>query len=221
MDYAIQVLTALDTITRYGLPITFFISSLAFITGLLIGVILVFLHSFGGSIAEALIGSLVTILRAIPPVLMLFIVFYGFPFLGISVDRYTAAILGLGFISSAYQSQILRSSVEAVTARQFEAALSIGLSRWEAYISVIIPQALRLSIPGLVNEFTIVLKDSSLAYAIGVVEVFTKADQIARARFDYLAPMTAAAILYFVICFTLSRFASYMYRKLRELGYGV
>jgi len=221
MDYIMEILTALDNIARYGLPLTFFISSLAFIAGLLIGILLVFLHSFGGVIAQAVIGPLVTILRALPPVLMLFIVFYGFPALGISVDRYTAAILGLGLISSAYQSQILRSSVEAVTARQYEAALSIGLSKWEAYFSVIMPQALKLSIPGLVNEFTIVLKDSSLAYAIGVVEVFTRADQIARARFDYFAPMTAAAILYFVICFTLSRFAGYLYGKLRELGYGV
>ncbi|MEM1740713.1 MAG: ABC transporter permease subunit, partial [Desulfurococcaceae archaeon] len=88
------------------------------------------------------------------------------------------------------------------------------------YTSVVFPQALRLSLPGLINEYTIILKDSSLAYAIGVVEAFTQAVHIAQARLEYFSPLIAVALIYLLICFSLSQIINYIYLKLRVLGYG-
>lgn len=215
-----QLLTALIIIVRYGLSNSILVSTLAFFLGLILGLILVFIEVLGGRLASSTVNLLVVILRGIPPVLLLFIIFYGLPSIGISLNNVVSAIIGLGLISGAYQSQILRSSIQAVAARQMEAALSIGLSKWSAYASVIFPQALRLSLPGLVNEYTIILKDSSLAYAIGVVEAFTQAVHIAQARFEYFNPLLAVALLYLAICFSLSQIVNYIYLKLRVLGYG-
>lgn len=215
-----ELATALIIIVRYGLSNSIIVSALAFFLGLILGFFLVFIEVLGGRSASLLVNSLVTILRGVPPVLLLFIIFYGLPSLGVSLNNITSAIIGLGLISSAYQSQILRSSIQVVVARQMEAALSIGLSKWSAYTSVILPQVLRLSLPGLVNEYTVVLKDSSLAYAIGVVEAFTQAVHIAQARFEYFTPLLAVALLYFIICFSLSQVVNYIYLKLRVLGYG-
>lgn len=220
MSFTEQVSTALVVIATRGLPVTLLISTLSFLLGLCLGSLLAFLQILGGNIAERISGLIVTILRGIPPVLLLFIIFYGFPALGLRLDRNSAAILGLGLISSAYQSQVLRSSAQSISARQLEAALSIGLSKWGAFAWVIFPQAIRLSVPGLINEFTIIFKDTSIAYSIGVVEMFTQATQIAQARFEYTAPLTAVALLYLAICFSISQLINVLYKKLRELGYG-
>lgn len=215
-----QTLTAFIIIVKYGLANSVLISVLAFFLGLILGLILVFIQVLGGRLASSAVNFIVIILRGIPPVLLLFIVFYGLPSMGIKLNNVVSAIIGLGLISSAYQSQVLRSSIEAVAARQMEAALSIGLSKWSAYKSVIFPQALRLSLPGLVNEYTIILKDSSLAYAIGVVEAFTQAVHIAQARLEYFTPLIAVALTYLAICLSLSQVMNYIYLKLRVLGYG-
>lgn len=220
MDYVEQIASALKFIAEYGLPNTFILSFSSFFLGLAVGVVLVFIQVFGGSVAAKVVGALTTVLRAIPPVLLLFIIFYGLPVTGMRLDGIVAAVLGLGLISSSYQSQILRSSIEAVASRQYEASLSIGLSRWQAFTSVILPQAIRLSIPGLMNEFTIVFKDTSLAYVIGVAEAFTRAELLARARMDYFTPLVAVALLYLAICLSISYSANLIYRKLRVLGYG-
>ncbi|MEM1638752.1 MAG: amino acid ABC transporter permease [Desulfurococcaceae archaeon] len=215
-----QTLVAFIVIVRYGLANTILVSTLAFFLGLALGLILVFVQVLGGRLASSTVDSIVVILRGIPPVLLLFIIFYGLPSIGIKLNNVVSAIIGLGLISSAYQSQVLRSSIETVAARQMEAALSIGLSKWSTYTSVVFPQALRLSLPGLINEYTIILKDSSLAYAIGVVEAFTQAVHIAQARLEYFSPLIAVALIYLLICFSLSQIINYIYLKLRVLGYG-
>lgn len=220
MGFIEDLASALTFIAVRGLPYTFLISTSAFAVGLLLGVALGFAQTLGGLNTRRFVDAFVTVLRGIPPVLFLFIIFYGFPSFGVRLSNVSVAILGLGLISGAYQSQILRSSIETVSARQFEAALSIGLGRWSAFSNIVLPQALRLSLPGLVNEYTILVKDSSLAYSIGVVEMFTQADFIARARFDYLAPLTAVALLYLVVCFSFSQLVNLMYSRLRVLGYG-
>lgn len=216
-----QLLTALAFIATKALPNTLFLSASAYMLGLVLGLLLAFLQVLIGGPASRCVDAVVSLLRGIPPVLLLFIVFYGFPAIGVRLNNVASAIIGLGLISGAYQSQILRSSIEAVAARQLEAALSIGLSSWSAFSSVIFPQAIRLSLPGLLNEFTILLKDTSLAYSIGVVEMFTQAVHIAQARFEYVAPLTAVAVLYLAICFSISQMVGTLHRKLEVLGYGV
>jgi polar amino acid transport system permease protein len=221
MDFVDQLVTAIAVIATRGLPNTIFLSASAYAFGLCLGLLFAFIQVLVKGPAGRAVDTVVTVLRGIPPVLLLFMIFYGLPALGVRLNNVISAIIGLGLISGAYQSQVLRSSIEAVSARQLEAALSIGLDSWGAFSSIIFPQAIRLSLPGLVNEFTILLKDTSLAYSIGVVEMFTQAVHIAQARFEYVAPLSAVAILYLVTCFSISQSVNVLYGKLRVPGYGV
>jgi|YelNatPaOPRAMG01_1025707.scaffolds.fasta_scaffold12749_9 polar amino acid transport system permease protein len=221
MDFVDQLVTAIAVIATRGLPNTIFLSASAYAFGLCLGLLFAFIQVLVKGPAGRAVDAVVTVLRGIPPVLLLFMIFYGLPALGVRLNNVISAIIGLGLISGAYQSQVLRSSIEAVSARQLEAALSIGLDSWGAFSSIIFPQAIRLSLPGLVNEFTILLKDTSLAYSIGVVEMFTQAVHIAQARFEYVAPLSAVAILYLVTCFSISQSVNVLYGKLRVPGYGV
>lgn len=210
-----QLFQTISFIALNGIANTFLLSFGAFALGLALGSLLAFLQVLGAGFLAKVIDYVTRILRSIPPVLMLFIVFYGF-----RIDNVVAAIVGLGIISSSYQSQIFRGIIEAVAARQLEAAFSIGFSRWDAFRNVIFPQVILLSIPALLNEFTTILKDSSIAYAIGVVEIFTVAINLANARMEYTLPLISVSILYIIICLSISYLANLIHKKIALLGYG-
>lgn len=194
---------------------TFIISTGAFLLGLVISSLMVFAQIFIGGMVNRFIDVATRVLRSIPPILMLFLIFYG-----LKLNNIISAIIGLGIISSSYQLQILRGIVEVVSARQLEAVFSIGLNKWKAFKYVILPQTLLLSIPALLNEFTIVIKDSSIAYAIGVVDMFTTAVNIANARMEYAVPLICIALIYLIICYTISYISNLIHRKIIVLGYG-
>ncbi|MEM4441352.1 MAG: amino acid ABC transporter permease [Ignisphaera sp.] len=194
---------------------TFILSVGGFSLGLFLGALAAFVQVFIGGAYSKVIDYVNRIIRSIPPILMLFIVFYG-----LKLNNIASAIIGLGIISFSYQSQIFRGIIEAVAARQLEAALSIGLDRWKAFRYTILPQVIVLSIPALLNEFTILLKDSSIAYAIGVVEMFTVSINIANARMEYVIPLASVAILYLIICYTISFVSNLIHKRISSLGYG-
>jgi len=188
--------------------------------GFALGVPMAFAEVLGPRPVQAVIKWVGRIIRGIPLLVLLFMIFFGFPNLGITLPPVPSAILAIGIRSAAYQAQLFRGAIEGVGYGQLEAALSIGLSRWGAFRHVILPQALRLAIPGWVNEFTIVLKDTSLAYAIGVTEVFTQAVHVAQVILDYLTPLLVVAAIYFSITFTASRLAEAVYRRVSIPGLG-
>jgi polar amino acid transport system permease protein len=203
-------------IVSKGLVASIYLTIGSFFIGLGLGSIIAFLQIIVGGITFKILNIIVRILRSIPPILVLFLIFYG-----LKINSYEAAIIGLGLISASYQSQILRGVVESVIARQFEAALSIGFSRWEAYIYIVVPQALLASIPALLNEFATLLKDTSIAYAVGAKEMFTLAINIANARMEYAVPLISVSIIYLAICLFISSVSNYLVDKLKYIGLGV
>ncbi|MEM2229321.1 MAG: amino acid ABC transporter permease [Ignisphaera sp.] len=194
---------------------TFVLSVGGFSLGLFLGTLIAFVQVFIGGVYSKVIDYVNKTIRSIPPILMLFIVFYG-----LKLNNIASAIIGLGIISFSYQSQIFRGIIEAIAARQLEAALSIGLDRWKSFRYIILPQVIVLSIPALLNEFTILLKDSSIAYAIGVVEMFTVSINIANARMEYVIPLASVGILYLIICYTISFVSNLIHKRIGSLGYG-
>ena len=134
--------------------------------------------------------------RGVPALVLLFLFFFGTAQFGLDIDAFTAAVLALGFRSSGYQSQIFRGAIQAIPQGQMMAARSVGLSRPQAIAYVILPQALRLAIPAWSNEFSSVIKDTTLAYAIGVNEVLRHARYIMVRHYELamLAYITVALI---------------------------
>ncbi len=203
-----------------GLINTIILTFVGIAIGTALGAVLAFMEVMGPPSLSRVIGWVTRIIRGIPLLVILFLIFYGFPRLGIPLPPLPSAMLGIGIRSGVYQSQLFRGSMEAVGRGQLEAAFSIGLSKWGAFKHVILPQAVRLMIPGWVNEFTIVLKDTSIAYAIGVTEIFTEAVHVAQVVLDYLPPLLIVAAMYFTICYSVSHISDRLYRKFMIPGLG-
>ncbi|MEC9489203.1 MAG: amino acid ABC transporter permease [Halanaerobium sp.] len=169
--------------------------------GLGLGLLLALPLSFGQIYGSLLVRSLVSIyeriLRSIPLLVILFLIFYGFPRVGIRFSPFIACVLGIGLRSSAYQSQIFRGAIQSVEGGQLKAALSLGMSRMKAFIFIILPQAIRIAIPPWANEFTIVLKDSSMAYALGVIELLRQGRYIISTSYEPMVIFITVAVIYF------------------------
>jgi polar amino acid transport system permease protein len=159
------------------------------------------------------------VFRGIPLIVIFILIYFGLTPVGIILDAFSAAIIGLALHSTAYQIQIYRSAINAIPEGQIIAARSLGMSKIKAMRYVILPQMLRLSIPGWSNEFTIVLKDTSIAIAIGVVELMRQGRYvIIREPQTALYILLIIALIYFIIVFTINRGLSYLEKKYRISG---
>lgn len=163
----------------------------------------------------------VDVIRGTPLLVQLFIIYFGLPFIGIKFPATISAILAVGIHSSAYQAEILRGGIQSIPKGQTEAARATGMTHLQAMRYVILPQSLRLIIPPMTNEFIIVIKDSSLAYAIGVVELTKLGYQLNGDYFEPFLIFTFVALVYLIITFSTSTVMKQVERKFRIPGYGV
>ncbi len=197
-----------------GTAITVAVTLVALPLGLMLGLGLALLHVYGGRVFNLLVTIYSVVMRGVPPVVLLFILFFVFSG-AINLSPFLAGSLALGIISSAYQTEILRGAILSVSGGQMLAARAVGMSRVQAIRYVVLPQALRLAIPPWSNEASIVLKDSSLVYAIGVAEVLRRAQQLSAASQQPFIAFGAAALIYFVLVFTTNRLLDLLERRTR------
>jgi polar amino acid transport system permease protein len=194
---------SLLTILHYlipGLGITVSVTLVALSIGFVIGTGMAVLRIYGGRFFSPMAAGYSIVVRAVPVVVIIFILFFVISE-WVDLSPFLSGAIALGFASGAYQSEIFRGAILSVPPGQMIAARAIGMSRFTAIRSIILPQAIRLAIPAWSNEFTLVLKDSTLVYVIGVPELLRRAQWIsARTLEPFLAFGTAAA---FYIAFTL------------------
>ena len=222
-----EISNALFFIIRVGLFNTIYITIIGLIIGLAIGLILAIMRVYGGKELYWLAGGYEKIFRGIPLIVLIYIFAYGLPGLFWylkPLDRLLpSVILALGIRSGAYQSQIFRGAILSVNPGQMEASLSLGMNKIQSFHHIILPQALRLAIPGWSNEFAIVIKDSSFAGVAGLVVELTKAAYIwgNRSVNLFTLSMGIIAIIYFIITFPVTRLlGERQTKKLKELGMG-
>ncbi len=162
-------------ILRDGLPTTIFLTVGLLGVGLLLGFPIAFTQVYGYRPLRWLCKGYEQFFRGIPALVLILIFHSGLArSFHILLPTFTSALIALGLRSSAYQSQIFRGAIQSVGRGQMVAARSIGMSKWQAIRHIILPQAFRLSIPPWTNEYSSVLKDTSLASAIGVMELMKK-----------------------------------------------
>jgi len=137
--------------------------------------------------------------RGIPEIVLLMLVYFGLRQFGVALSPFVAAVIALGLRSSAYQSQIFRGTIQSVGQGQTLAALSLGMTHFGAIRRVVLPQALRFSVPSWSNEFTSALKDTTLAYTIGVVEVLREARYLVAREFELALPAFIVVALLFLV----------------------
>ncbi|MEA1964184.1 MAG: amino acid ABC transporter permease [Candidatus Aerophobetes bacterium] len=191
--------------------------------GLILGIPLAFGQVYGNRlITTTILSPFVKVFRAIPALVLLFLFFFGSAFFGIELSAFTAAILAIGLRSTAYQSQIFRGAIQSVGGGQMMAARSVGMSKLKAIRYIVLPQALRLSIPPWTNEYAGVLKDSSLAYAVGVTELMRQGRYIVARTFgNALLVYSVCAIIYFILVYTGNKFLGFLEEKYKMPGYEV
>lgn len=157
----------------------------------------------------------VELLRGTPLLIQLFILFYGLPHAGVRLAPWLAAVIGLGLNYSAYEAENYRAGLQSVPKGQTEAALALGLSRWQALRHVVLPQALRVILPPVTNDFISILKDSSLVSVITMVELTKVYGQLASTYYDWLGLGLLTAAMYFLIGLPFVWMARVVEKKMR------
>jgi polar amino acid transport system permease protein len=199
-----------------GLGVTVGVTLIALALGFALGTSSAVMRVYGNRFATGLAAAYSTVVRAVPVVVIIFILFLVIAKF-VDLSPFLAGALALGFASGAYQSEIFRGALLAVPPGQMKAARAIGLSRLKAIRFIIMPQALRLAIPAWSNEATLVLKDSTLVYVIGVPEILRQAQYVSARTLQPFLAYAAAAAIYLAMTFLLIRVLQAVERRHRLL----
>jgi len=167
--------------------------------GLVIGLALTVFGLVQWKAARAILAAYTYVFRSIPVLVLLFIVFFGLPGAGIRIPPFLSMVLTLGLVSGAYLAEIFRGAIAAVSQDEILAAEAAGMGRWQSFYYIILPQMLRISIPGMINEFTSILKYTPFAYTVGIPEIMKEAMSLAALTLRGLEVYLAVGIIYFVI----------------------
>ncbi|MBN2034724.1 MAG: amino acid ABC transporter permease [Deltaproteobacteria bacterium] len=219
----LEYLTAIGDALPYllqGSLVTIALVVGAMALGLVIGILLAVGLVYGPPYIRALFSMYVWFFRGVPLLVLLFLFYFGlFTLVGINISAFTAAVIVLGLISSAYQSQIFRGGILSLPEGQLKAARALGMSDGKAICSIVLPQALRLSIPGWSNEYSIVLKDSAIAYALGVAEVMARAHFVASRTYQHLPLYFTAGVIFLILTYMGTKALRVLEERLRIPGY--
>jgi|TARA_B110000003_G_scaffold221193_1_gene221137 His/Glu/Gln/Arg/opine family amino acid ABC transporter permease subunit len=161
-------------------------------------------------ILGTIIAVYISFIRGTPILIQIFLVYYVLPVIGLNIGPISAGIIALTLNSAAFIIEILRGGLASVSKGQFEAARSLGLSGFALWFKVILPQTFMASIPPLVNEFTQLLKATALLSTITVVELMRVSQQIYSNNYHPIEVLTGAFVMYFLMCFVVSRSASWL-----------
>jgi cystine transport system permease protein len=198
------MLDSLGPLLWAGLIFTIPLTLLSFVLGLSLGLVTAVTRLFAAKPLVMIARFYVWIIRGTPLLVQLFVIFYGLPSLGILLDAFPAALIGFTLNVGAYTSEIIRAAIQSVPRGQWEAGYSIGMSWSQVMRRTILPQATRVAIPPLSNTFISLVKDTSLAAAITVPELFQTAQRIVATSYEPLILYIEAAILYLAMSSVLS-----------------
>ena len=187
-----------------GVKVTIPLTLAAFSTGLLIAFLVALMQIAKVPVMKRLVRVYIWIIRCTPMIVQLFIVYFGLPTIGIRFSSFTSAWIVMSLSIGAYCSETVRAAIESVPVGQLEACYCDGLTFWQAMIHVIVPQALRTAFPPLSNSIIGLVKDTSLAYSVALVEILATAQRIAARTYDYFWLYLEAGLIYLIFCSVLT-----------------
>lgn len=182
-----------------GVSYTVLVTLVCSLTGLVVGLILSSLRRLNFKGINPLIDAYAYVFRGVPVLVLLFIVYFGLPGIGFKVPPLLAMALSLGLIASAYLAEVFRGAFNSVDHAEILAGEAMGMTRWQVLLHIELPQMLRFSVPGMVNEFTTVLKFSPFAYTVGIPEITKQAMTLTATTLRGIEIYLAVGVLYFVI----------------------
>lgn len=218
-DRKIQILIdSLLPMIKAALQYTITLTLISFALGLALAVVVALVRLWKIPVLSQIAGIYVWIIRGTPLLVQLFIIFYGLPNIGIEFDPFPAAVIAFSLNVGAYNSEVVRGAIQSISNGQWEAAYSLGMTRGQALWRIILPQAARVSVPPLSNSFISLVKDTSLAFTITVIDLFQVAKQIASTTYEPLLVYSEVAVLYLVLCTVLNALQNVMEKRLARFS---
>ena len=198
-----------------GAATTLELSLMAMGLAVVAGLILVLAQLYAIAPVRWLAKAYVELIRGTPLLIQLFLIYYGLPEIGIRLNSFCAAILGLGLNYAASEAENYRAGIQSIPRGQTEAALALGMSRWQSLRRVVLPQAVRVVIPPVTNDFIAMFKDSSIVSVITMVELTKVYGMLAMSTYDYIGLGVMTAGIYFALSYPASIFAGWLERRLQ------
>ncbi|MBQ8031989.1 MAG: amino acid ABC transporter permease [Butyrivibrio sp.] len=187
-----------------GLKVSLPLTVASFSAGLIIAFLVALAQIAKVPILRHLVRVYVWIIRCTPMIVQLFIVYFGLPSIGIKFNSFVSAWLVMSLSVGAYCSETVRAAIQSVPVGQLEACYCDGLTFWQGMMHVVVPQALRTAFPPLSNSIIGLVKDTSLAYSVALVEILATAQRIAARTYDYFWLYLEAGLIYLIICSVLT-----------------
>ena len=215
MDFP-YMLEILPEVASY-IPTTLVLAFVSMFFAVVIGLIVAFGRRSKNKIISSISATYISVFRGVPTVVQLFIIYFGLPQLFPSMSNLSAmsaAIIGLSFKEASYLAEIFRAALDSVDSGQIEAGLSVGMKSWKIYQTVVIPQAVVNAVPGTLNVFISLVKESSIVFTLGATEVFASAKLIASSSMLYFETYVVVGFICWVIIVVISWLQGKLERKI-------
>ncbi len=199
-----ELIESFGKLLMAGLKVSLPLTIAAFSTGLVIAFLVAIAQIAKVPVLRHLVRVYVWIIRCTPMIVQLFIVYFGLPTIGIRFSSFTSAWIVMSLSIGAYCSETIRAAIQSVPVGQLEACYCDGLTFWQGMMHVVVPQALRTAFPPLSNSIIGLVKDTSLAYSVALVEILATAQRIAARTYDYFWLYLEAGLIYLIICSVLT-----------------
>ena len=198
---------------------TVLISVLAYAIALVLGLAFGILRLSLNRLIRWLAGGYVNVVRGVPLLVLIFFIYFG---LGkvVNLDRFVAGVLAVGICYGAYLAEIFRSGIQAIDYGQHEAAMSLGMTRWQTLRHIILPQSVRIVVPPAANEFIACLKDSSLVSIIGLRELTRAGREYSSQYFLDFHTWLVVGVIYLILTLSLTQLVKVIERRVAVHGYG-
>ncbi|WP_027232811.1 amino acid ABC transporter permease [Phyllobacterium sp. UNC302MFCol5.2] len=212
--FQLQSLMGSYPLALRGLGMTIALSLISLLLGTILGFALGVLRTSGSRLLDSAIGLWVDLIRGTPFLVQIFLIFFILPELGVELDAFTAGIIALTNLAACFICEIVAAGIRSVPTGQVEAALASGLSQWQRMRQVVLPQAMRVSLPPLVGQYVLLIKDSSVVSAIGLTDLTRVGWLVVQRVPNGLLVFAIVGIGYFVVCYPLIMLARRLERRM-------
>lgn len=202
-----------------GITMTIPLTAISFSFALVIAVIAAMIQVAKVPVLRHLVRFYIWVVRGTPLLVQLYVIFFGLPNLGIMVEPFPTAVLVFSINEGAYCAETMRAAIESIPKGQVEAGACVGMSWMQTMWHVVLPQAFRTAFPPLSNSLISMLKDTSLAANITVMEMFMVTQRIASRYYEHLALYIEVALIYLLFCTVLTRIQAVCEKKLASYGF--
>ncbi len=217
LDFDFQVIFGNLDILWDGMLITFLLTAVAIVGGILFGTVLALMRLSKYMVLSLVAGRYVDAFRATPLILVIFWFYFAVPIvIGRPIGGLYSVLIAFTLFEAAYYCEIIRAGIQSITRAQINAGLAVGLTQWQTMRSIVLPQAFRNMVPVLLTQAIVLFQDTSLVYVVGLKDFLTAADLIAVRDNRVVELYLTAAVVYFVLCII----ASLWVRKLKR-GYAI